>query len=316
LKDVHYCFCQPLHQSHIVIEDNLLIYWEPIRGSTLYTPLQIVPKALFDIVFVAFHFNPLGGHLNANCTLNCSCLCYFWTEMYSYIKKMCNACPGCALSNPGHGKSSELVCHFLIEVLFCVLFVDAYKAGNHSSFEGDEAYLISCCGMTSFAVMDPIKHATSQNFASAIMKIQLQFGLCHTTVLDKDSKFFGAFKEACNLLQLNQHVLSGSNHNPMIVKQVNCYLNKGLKVMSNKRGSIWIAMEAILLLLYAWNSAPIPGTDLSCCFVALGQEFEFPIGFSTNKHWELTSTPATIKSYARELAIHLQSSREIAKNPC
>jgi hypothetical protein len=233
--------------------------------------------------------------------------------MYSYIKKMCNACPGCALSNPGRGKSSELVYHFPIEASFCVLFVDTYKAGNHSSFEGDEAYLISCCGMTSFAVMEPIKHATSQNFASAIMKIQLQIRLCHTIVLDKDSKFFGAFKEACNLLQLNQHVLSGGNHNPMMVERVNRYLNKGLKVMSNERGSIRIAMEAILLLLYVWNSAPIPGTGLSCCFVALGQEFQFPINFSANKHWELTSTPATIKSYARELAIHLQSSQEIAK---
>ena len=71
-------------------------------------------------------------------------------------------------------------------------------------------------------------------------------------------------------------------------------------------------MEAILLLLYAWNSAPIPGTDLSHCFVTLGQEFQFSIDFSANKHWELTSTPAT-KFYARELDIHLQSSREVAK---
>jgi hypothetical protein len=120
--------------------------------------------------------------------------------MYSYIKKLCNACLGCALSNLGCGKSSELVYQFPIEVPFRVLFVDAYKASNHSSFEGDEAYLISCCGMPSFVVMEPIKHAISQNFASAIMKIQLQFGLCHTIVLDKDSKFFGVFKEACNLL--------------------------------------------------------------------------------------------------------------------
>ncbi len=154
---------------------------------------------------------------------------------------------------------------------------------------------------------------SSQNFVSAIMNIQLRFGLCHTIVLDKDSKFFGAFKEACNLLQLNQHVLSGSNHNPMMVKQVNRYLNKGLKVMSNNCSSIQIAIEAILLLLYMWNSAPIPGTDLSRCFVALGWEFQLPINFSANKYWELTSTPATIKSFARELGIHLQSSREIAK---
>ncbi len=66
------------------------------------------------------------------------------------------------------------------------------------------------------------------------------------TILDKDSKFFGAFTEACDLLQLNRHVLSGGNHNPTMVKRFNRYLNKGLKVMSNERGSIPVAMEAIL----------------------------------------------------------------------
>jgi hypothetical protein len=96
--------------------------------------------------------------------------------MYSYIKKMCQACPGCALSNPGCCTSSELVYHFPIEALFCVLFVDAYKAGNHASFEGGEAYVISCCGMTGFAAMEPVKHATSQAFASAVMKSNCDLG--------------------------------------------------------------------------------------------------------------------------------------------
>jgi hypothetical protein len=124
---------------------------------------------------------------------------------------------------------------------------------------------------------------------SRLAKIQMRFGLCHTIVLDKDSKFFGEFKEAVDLLQINRHVLSGGNHNPMLVERVNRYLNKGLKIMTNERDSVRVAMEAILLLLYAWNSAPIPGTDLSWCFVALGREFQFPIDFSANKHFELTS---------------------------
>jgi hypothetical protein len=65
----------------------------------------------------------------------------------------------------------------------------------------------------------------------------------------------------------------GYNHNLMMVECINCYLNKGLKIMANEQGTNRIAMEAILLLPYAWNSAPIPGTNLSRCFVALGQEF-------------------------------------------
>ena len=83
--------------------------------------------------------------------------------------------------------------------------------------------------------------------------------------------------------------------------------------MANEQGTVRIAMEAILLLPYAWNSAPIPGNNLSRCFVALGQEFQFPIDFSMNKHWELTSTPALIQSYVCSLAIHFTAPCKIAK---
>ena len=146
------------------------------------------------------------------------------------------------------------------------------------------------------------------------MKIQLQFGFCYMIVLDKDSIFFGEFKEAVDLLQINCHVLLGGNHNPMLVKRVNCYLNKGLKIMTNEGDSVRVAMEAILLLLYTWNSAPIPGTDLSRSFVALGREFQFPIDFSTNKHFELTSTPSTVASYSCDLTLRLSALRDVASH--
>ncbi len=69
-----------------------------------------------------------------------------------------------------------------------------------------------------------------------------------------------------------------------MVERINRYLRKGLKIMLNEQVIVRIAMEAILLLLYLWNSEPIPGADFSCCFVALGREFQFPIEFFTNKH--------------------------------
>jgi hypothetical protein len=84
---------------------------------------------------------------------------------------MCTACPGCTLANPTKSKSSELGYNFPIEAPTLVLFVDAYLAGKHSSFDGFETYLVACCGMTSFASMEPIVHANTKNFASAIMKI-------------------------------------------------------------------------------------------------------------------------------------------------
>jgi hypothetical protein len=71
LKSVHYSYQQPLCQSLIMIKDNMLIFCKPIQGSTSYTRLQIVPKGLYDIVFIAFHSNPtIGGHMNAYRTLH------------------------------------------------------------------------------------------------------------------------------------------------------------------------------------------------------------------------------------------------------
>jgi hypothetical protein len=158
--------------------------------------------------------------------------------MYAYVKRMCNACPSCALSNPNHGKSLELVYGFPIKAPFLVMHFDAYSAGKHSGFEGSKVYLIGCCGMCGFACMEPVANLSATMFASAIMKIHLRYGFCHTLVLDKDSKFFGVCREALDLLQINCHVLSGRNHNPMLVKRVNRYINKGLKIMTNKLGSI------------------------------------------------------------------------------
>jgi hypothetical protein len=194
-----------------------------------------------------------------------------------------------------------------------VLHIDEYQAGKESGFKGSSHYLIACCWMCTFAMMEPVSTANSTTYASAIMKIILRFGFCHTCVLDKDSKFLDVCCEALDLLQINCHVLSGRNHNPMLVERFNCYLNEGLQIMANKRDSNCIALKAILLLIYAWNSCPVPGTDISRCMVALVCEFHFPIGFSTGKHAELYSAPGTIKSYSKQLASCLTCCRAIAE---
>ncbi len=146
---------------------------------------------------------------------------------------MCQACPGFALANPTISKSSELVYNFPVKAPFLVMHFDAYAAGKHAGFEGSECYLLGCCGMIGFSCMEPIAKASATTFASAIMKILLRYGFCHTAVLDKDAKFFGVCSEALDLLQIHRHILSSANHNPILVERVNCYLTKGLKVMCN-----------------------------------------------------------------------------------
>jgi hypothetical protein len=83
--------------------------------------------------------------------------------------------------------------------------------------------------------------------------------------------------------------------------------------MCNERNSVRVALEAILLLLYAWNSCPVPGTGISCSHVAVGCKFAFPIDFSSGKHWELTSSASTVVSYPKELATWLSACQAVAK---
>ncbi len=296
---------------HIKLENGILIYCKPIAGSESYAHLQLVPTNFWNIIFVALQSN-IGGHLNVSCTLYRICLQFYWPGMFLYIKKMCASCPGCAIANPPHGKSKELLYNFPIKAPFLVLHIDGYQAGKESGFKGSSHYLVACCGMCTFTAMEPVSTANVTTYASAIMKIMLQFGFCHTCILDKDSKFYGVCRKALDLLKVNRHVLSGGNHNPMIFKRLNRYLNTGLRIMTNKHDFTCIALKAILLLIYAWNSCPIPGTDIYWSMVTIGCKFAFPIDFSTRKHAKLYSMPGTVESYSCELAIRLSSCREIA----
>jgi hypothetical protein len=192
-----------------------------------------------------------------------------------------------------------------------VLHVDGYQAGAAATFDGDSMFLVCACGMTSFGVLEPVKSKDAKGFAASLMRVLLRFGLCHTLVLDKDSKFFGVFREVVDLLNLNYHVLSSENHDAMLVERLNRFLNKGLKVMTNERDSVRIATEALLLLIYAWNSAPVIGTDLPRSLIVTGRVFSFPIDFSVSKHLDLTSSPAAVQSYAKDQATLLSASRDI-----
>lgn len=60
--------------------------------------------------------------------------------------------------------------------------------------------------MTTFGAMESTLTAKSTTFAAAIMKSMLKYGLLHTIVLDKDSKFVSVFRKTVN------------NHDTMRVK--------------------------------------------------------------------------------------------------
>jgi hypothetical protein len=99
----------------------------------------------------------------------------------------------------------------------------------------------------------------------------------------------------------------------MLVECICRYFNKGLTIMRNERDTVRVALELLLLLLYVWNSCPAPGTNISRSLVAVGCKFAFLIDYSSGKHWQLTSSPATVESYSKQLANRLSACRKIAE---
>jgi hypothetical protein len=80
-----------LRQSLMFIENGIFSYQETILGSESYTRLQLVPSQFRNIIFVAFHDNPIGAHLNPYRTFHCVRLQFYWPGMYAYITRMCRA---------------------------------------------------------------------------------------------------------------------------------------------------------------------------------------------------------------------------------
>ena len=313
LAKVHYIYRGPLRKSCLAIEDDFIVLKEPQAGGHSYVKLHVVPKHLYNIIFIAFHANPSGAHFGVNQTLSKIRIRYFWPNMYRYIKRMCACCAGCALANSTIRPSAELMQSFPLDGPMLVLHLDVYSIGSQISFDGDKQYLIAACGMTTFGVCEPISSANSTTLAQALMQIMLRFGMAHTIVLDRDSKFFATFKAVCELLVLNVHTLSSFNHDPMIVERINRFFNKGMKILCQERTSTKIGREGLLLLLYAWNSCPIPLTDISRSLLVTGREFQFPIDFSASTAIRLTSDKKWVLSYAAKQARVLKHSRSICK---
>ena len=62
----------------------------------------------------------------------------------------------------------------------------------------------------------------------------------------------------------------------MLVERVNRYINKGLKIMTNERESIRVALEAILLLITPGTLAPFRGQTFLEALLLSDANLPFP----------------------------------------
>ena len=96
---------------------------ERVESQSVQRILRVVPRDLGNIVFIAFHANPIGGHFGLHQAVVRLRLCFFWPKLYTYCKKMIDSCAGCKLANAKVSPSHELVWNFPIDAPMTVLHV-------------------------------------------------------------------------------------------------------------------------------------------------------------------------------------------------
>ena len=100
LNKTHFYYRQPIRDGANTIEDEMLFMKEKADITGNYIKLQIVPRKLRNAIFIAFHSNPIGGHLDTYHTFHRIRLRYFWPQMHRYVKHAIYQCQGCRIARP------------------------------------------------------------------------------------------------------------------------------------------------------------------------------------------------------------------------
>jgi hypothetical protein len=245
--------------------DKRLCLFEPIASSTKQLRLVIGSSDLQQQIFISFHVNPLGGHLGLYYTLLKIRLRFHWPHMYKYIEYKISSCAACVLRSHNSRPASELLYSFPIDAPFLSIHADAWVPGKTNSFDRYQLLMI-------VVLIEPLKEMNSTSFTKAANAIQLRYGLSHLMIIDTDSKFKGEFVKAAELLKIKLHPVTRGNHDAIMVERFNRFLNSSLLVFNNNRKSNRVFLEGAMMCTYAWNSAPVAGTDLSWALLVLGRE--------------------------------------------
>jgi hypothetical protein len=64
LEKIHYVYRQPLRSGMIKLHEEMLYIYEHIDFVGNHIKLQIVPAELRNVIFIAFHANPISSHFD------------------------------------------------------------------------------------------------------------------------------------------------------------------------------------------------------------------------------------------------------------
>ena len=134
--------------------------------------------------------------------------------------------------------------------------------------------------MTGFAAATFVNALDSETMTrAAFTAFFISHGLPRLVIIDSGSEFAGALQTLCQNIGLPNYTVSKGNHKAIICERFHRYLNKIQRIHAADCETFQDFMFGTIFAVYAWNSAPVDGTNIVRSYAAIGREFPFPIDF-------------------------------------
>ena len=143
LNKIHYTLRQPLRDSNMFEQNDIIFIKEKVPSINISIALKLVLKILRNIIFFAIHSNLFGGHLSVYHTIHRIRFRFYWPLMVKYVQNMIQHCTGCKMTNTTINTKQNYLYSFPIDAPFRTVHIDIYTLGKTESFDGDVALFIA-----------------------------------------------------------------------------------------------------------------------------------------------------------------------------
>ena len=276
-------YYEPFRQNRLEADDDLVYYYERSSAARVrQLRVKVVPPVLRRNVVAACHSSPFSGHSGITRTLYRLQTRFWWPGLVRDATVGVRGCMHCNLANVASNEAQVQLQTLACDVPFDVIFLDIWSPGDVPTSDGTSKMLTLLDCMTSFAMGTFLSgEITAETVADAAISVFFNsVGLPRLIIVDADGLFAGVFVQLFRLLGIPVEATSRENHRFVRNERFHRYLNKVQRINTADKGSWFQFRQGALFSLYAWNAAPMDGTDICRALVAVGREFPFPIDLS------------------------------------
>ncbi|CAJ1939544.1 unnamed protein product [Cylindrotheca closterium] len=102
-------------------------------------------------------------------------------------------------------------------------------------------------------------------------------GLQQLILIDEGSENKDQFTAICDTIGIAYHTVSPENHDRILCERFHKYLDKVQQIGAADMNTYKESAMNTMFGTYAWNAAPVDGTDIQQAFAAVAQHFKFPL---------------------------------------